>query len=177
MLIKYLLLLSMVTLSSASESYNHAGMNSLKTKLNRKDVNGSYGKGAKVSEAVSLEQIFASPDKYLNQEVTVSGEITDVCPKAGCWLKLKGDVKGISLRVKVKDGEIVFPIASVGSKVIAKGTLSEIKFSAEQALEYFAHIAEEKKEKFDRETASRILSNLAGPLKILQLNSYGAQIH
>ena len=159
----------------ASETHSH--MSSLKAKLNRKDVQGSYGKGADVNVAVSLEEVFSNPDKYLDKEVTVSGEITDVCPKAGCWLKLKGDSKGRSLRIKVQDGEIVFPKASVGSRVIAKGKLSEIKFTAEQALEYFAHIAEEKKEKFDRETASKILTNLAGPLRIFQLNSNGAEIH
>lgn len=179
--LKTLLIISFISqisfnLFASGTHFEKDEADSIHSRLHKKRAQGNYGRSANPKKAISLSEVVSNPQKYLQKEVTISGEITDVCPKAGCWLRLKGAAMGRSLRVKVKDGDIVFPLSSIGRKVVARGKLTEIQFTAEDALEYFAHIAEEKGEEFDRDTAIKILANLAGPLKIYQLNSYGAVI-
>ena len=44
-----------------------------------------------------------------------------MCAHRGCWINLASDVEGQTVRVKVKDGEIVFPPEIMGDMVIAEG--------------------------------------------------------
>ncbi|MBT3784982.1 DUF4920 domain-containing protein [bacterium] len=177
---KFILVFVLVGTASllfASSSHMEKGAaNSIGKRLNKKNAIGEYGRGARPSKAVSLSEILANPKKYMSKEVTISGPVTDVCPKAGCWLRLKGDKGAQSLRVKVKDGDIVFPLSSVGKRVTTRGMLKAIEFTPEKAAAYFEHLAEEKGEEFDRKTAENILANIAGPIVIYQLNAYGAVI-
>jgi uncharacterized protein YdeI (BOF family) len=57
-------------------------------------VGGSGGKnnsfGAGVQSAItSIGDIQKDPAKYLNQVVTVEGEMTKECPTSGCWWYIK----------------------------------------------------------------------------------------
>ena len=45
----------------------------------------------------------------------------------GCWIDIAGEKKGEKIRVKVKDGEIVFPKDSKGKKVSVEGVVEEVK--------------------------------------------------
>lgn len=50
--------------------------------------NNSYGAGAQ-SAITSIGDIQENPAKYLNQVVTVEGEMTKECPTSGCWWYIK----------------------------------------------------------------------------------------
>jgi hypothetical protein len=88
----------------------------------------------------------------------------------GCWMELKSDDGEGMIKVKVKDGEIVFPTEAVGSTALVEGTVYKIELTHEKAIDYFEHIAEEKGEKFDPST-------ITGPMTIYQIKGLGAQIH
>jgi hypothetical protein len=59
------------------------------------------------------------------------------------------------VRLKVNDGDMVFPKESIGKTAVAEGTFKKIELTREQALARAKHEAEEKGRKF--EAASRKL--------------------
>lgn len=79
------------------------------------------GKPLELRETVSIRALVTEPDKYAGKTVQVKGKVSAVCQKMGCWMQLTGEGDH-SLRVKVKDGEIVFPKEAVGRTAIAEGT-------------------------------------------------------
>lgn len=107
------------------------------------------GKPFTLKTAVPAADVLAAPDKYVGKTVQVSGQITEVCKKAGCWMMLVDPATKKGVRIKVNDGEIVFPQTAVGKKAIAEGKLSQIVRTKEQAIEARKHEAEEQGKKFD----------------------------
>jgi hypothetical protein len=74
-----------------------------------------------------------------------------------------------SVKIKVKDGEIVFPKDSVGKIAVAEGKLAKIEMTKEQAIAQAKHEAEENKKQFDP-------SSITGPVTMYQLQGTGAVI-
>ena len=62
----------------------------------------------------------------------------------GCWINIKDKGSDINIRVKVTDGDIVFPLSSEGRQVDVQGIFSKLEFSEEQAINWKVHLAEEK---------------------------------
>jgi Domain of unknown function (DUF4920) len=85
-------------------------------------------KYGKVSEGptVTPEAILADVDGYAGKAVRVEGTVSAVCEKAGCWMQVAGATEGQGIRIKVVDGEVVFPMSAKGKKVIAEGTVVKI---------------------------------------------------
>jgi hypothetical protein len=111
-----------------------------------------YGAGVEEGATITPAQLMADPDRYVDQVVRVAGSVTDVCPMAGCWILLQGD-DGPEVRVKVKDGEIVFPKELKEHGVVAQGVFRKYTLTREQALASAAHEAEERGLPFDPATA------------------------
>jgi hypothetical protein len=122
-----------------------------------------------LTEKTKISDILADPEAYLDQTVLVEGEVLDVCPMMGCWMELKSyDGEGM-IKVKVKDGEIVFPMEAKGKSAIVEGTVYKLELTQEKAIQHFEHIAEEKGEEFDPAT-------ITGPMTIYQIKGLGAVI-
>ena len=49
-----------------------------------------------------------------------------------------------SLRVKVTDGDIVFPLSGIGNNVVAEGIFTKLNLTEDQARNWKVHLAEEK---------------------------------
>lgn len=127
-----------------------------------------YGKEIKLTEKTLISEILASPQDYVGKTVLVEGEVTDVCAHAGCWMKIKSDKDG-EIRVKVKDGEIVFPMEAKGHTALVEGTIYALEFTQEEAVEYLKHMAEDAGKEFDESTVT-------GPMTIYQIRGLGAEI-
>jgi hypothetical protein len=99
-----------------------------------------YGDGVSLKNATTIEDLLAQPDRYLGKTVRVDGVITGVCDMAGCWMEMrdaKADGKDAkTLRFKVDDGVIVFPVSAKGQRASAEGVFEKV--SAEMAREYAA---------------------------------------
>ena len=54
-----------------------------------------------------------------------------------------------SIRIKVNDGEIVFPQSAVGNLAIVEGKLTKLELTRDQAISQARHEAEEQGRKFD----------------------------
>lgn len=122
-----------------------------------------------LTEKTNISDILTDPDSYLDQTVLVEGEILNVCPKMGCWMELKSDDGEGMIKIKVKDGDIVFPVEAIGETAVVEGTVYKIELSQEDAISYYEHIAEETGEDFDPST-------ITGPMTIYQIKGLGAVI-
>ena len=71
------------------------------------------GKPLAVSEPLPLATLLAHADDYVGKTVQVKGKAVEVCEMMGCWIDLTNEA-GQKLRIKVNDGEIVFPKDSPG---------------------------------------------------------------
>ena len=127
------------------------------------------GSAITLTEKTKISDILADPESYLDQKVLVEGEVLNVCPKMGCWMELKSDDGEGMIKIKVKDGEIVFPVDAIGENALVEGTVYKIELSQEDAISYYEHVADETGEDFDA-------SNITGPVTIYQIKGLGAVI-
>ena len=131
----------------------------------------TYGAGVTVAEATPVDALAAAPDEWAGKTVRVEGTVREVCPMAGCWLTLVPETAGGEpLRVKVKDGEIVFPLSARGRRAAAEGKVAVAEMTREQYTAWLAHLAEERGESFDPATVGE------GPYRRVQVEATGAQI-
>ncbi len=128
-----------------------------------------YGAPLSLHDETRVSQILAEPESYLGKKVLVQGEILEVCAKAGCWMEIAGDLPEQRIKVKVNDGEIIFPMTARGKTGRVEGQIYKIDLSAEQARGYLAHLAEEKGVAFDS-------SSVSGPITIYQIKGLGTEI-
>lgn len=128
-----------------------------------------YGKELTLKETVKISDIVNNAPAYLGKTVLVEGQIVEVCAKRGCWMELAGDEAFQKIKIKVEDGEIIFPVTAKGKTAQAEGVVESIELSKEQALKYFEHQAEEKGTTFDP-------SSVTGPVTLYQIRGAGAVI-
>ena len=112
--------------------------------LNKKNPIGLYGKNISEDDVININELLVSPSDKLGKDVSINGQITDVCPMRGCWLQVKDINSNEEIRVKVTDGEIVFPLSAIGKNVIVEGEFSKLELSKSQAINWKIHLAEEK---------------------------------
>ncbi len=128
-----------------------------------------YGKGVSEATPVKLSDLMAKPDDFVGKVVKVEGLITEVCPKRGCWINVAGDKEFQTIRIKVEDGVIVFPMTDKGKKVVAEGTFAKTELTKEQAVAKAKHECEEKGTKFDP-------ASVTGPATVYQIQGTGAVV-
>ena len=113
-----------------------------------------YGKEISLTEKTSISKILSHPEEYVGKTVLVEGEILEVCAMAGCWMELKSDAENQKVKIKVKDGDIVFPVEAKGKSALVEGTVYKIELTKEEAVEYYEHVATEQGTEFDAATVT-----------------------
>ena len=139
--------------------------------LNKVDPVGYYGNRPPNGIIYSVDELLSSYYK-LGSDILVTGIITEVCPMRGCWLQVKGDNSDSSIRIKVTDGEIVFPLSAKGKNIIAKGRFNKLELSKKQAKNWKHHLALEKG--IDLDTSKIVLTS--SDYYEYRLNSNSAKI-
>src|SRR5947209_3967321 len=91
------------------------------------------GKPLVLKEPVSVEKLLAAPDSYVGKTVQVKGKVTEVCQMMGCWMNLTDGGKNM-IRIKVDDGDIVFPKDAPGKMAIAEGKLTKQEMTREETI-------------------------------------------
>jgi hypothetical protein len=81
------------------------------------------GTGVSLKEVTEIKALVEQPAAYVGKTLRVDGVATAVCAHMGCWLAVAvpGDEGGATVRLKVDDGVIVFPVTAKGRKVSAEG--------------------------------------------------------
>ena len=123
------------------------------------------GKPFTLKEPTTVAKVTADAPKLAGSTVQVKGKIAEVCQMMGCWMSLVDGDK--SIRIKVNDGDIVFPKDSVGRMAIAEGKLARIELTKAQAIERAKHEAEEQGRKFNA-------ASVKGGITIYQIEGTGA---
>lgn len=83
----------------------------------------SFGDTVNKQQITAVASILAKPAAYLEQQVTVVGEVTGVCTKQQCWMTLATAENEPRFRIKVRDGEMVFPLSAKGKTAYATGVV------------------------------------------------------
>lgn len=83
----------------------------------------SFGDTVNKQQITAVASILAKPAAYLEQQVTVVGEVTGVCTKQQCWMTLATAENEPRFRIKVRDGDMVFPLSAKGKTAYATGTV------------------------------------------------------
>lgn len=108
------------------------------------------GKPLALKQPTPIAKLSASPEAYVGKVIQVKGRVVDLCQKMGCWMNLVDPAgEGSPLRIKVKDGEIVFPKEAVGKMAVAEGKFVRLDLTREQAIAMARHEAEENGRAFD----------------------------
>ena len=106
------------------------------------------GKPLAAKEPVAIGALLAKPADYVGKTVQVKGRIVEVCQEMGCWMYL-ADAQGNKIRIKVNDGEIVFPKDGAGRAGTAEGVFTKQELTREQAVERAREEAKDTGKKFD----------------------------
>ncbi|MFQ5650677.1 MAG: DUF4920 domain-containing protein [bacterium] len=114
-----------------------------------KEVDKQYGKAITLKDTLAVTELLQNPEVYVGQEVLISGNILDVCPKKGCWIDVAAGSSSDRIQVKVKDDEIVFPLSARGKFAVVQGTVERLDLTKEQVIAWKRHEAEERGEPFD----------------------------
>jgi len=140
--------------------------------LNKKNPIGFYGNFSSAEKIQNIVDLISNKDVFINKEVKVRGLVNEVCPMRGCWLEVV-DENGIDkLRIKVTDGDIVFPLSAKGRNIEAEGQFSILALNKQQAKNWKKHLAAEKGIEID--TSEIILSQ--NDYFEYRLNTTGAKI-
>ena len=129
----------------------------------------TFGQPVSLSEETAISSIIDNPDAYVGRKVKVSGLVIDVCSRRGCWVYLAGDREFEKIRIKVTDGEIVFPMEARGKQAVVEGVVESMELSKEQVIARRKHHAEETGEAFDP-------ASVTSGETILRIRGLGAEI-
>lgn len=129
----------------------------------------SYGKPLTLKEKTPISAILKDPKAYHGKRVQVEGTIVEVCEERGCWIKIASDKPFESIRFKVEDGVIVFPLDAKGKMALAEGVVTVRTLTRAQQI---AQIVEKAKE---RKTAPDTSKVADGAIDI-QIKGEGARV-
>ncbi|MBN8706288.1 MAG: DUF4920 domain-containing protein [Bacteroidetes bacterium] len=108
-----------------------------------------YGKEITLKDKTKISSILEKPAEFVGKKVLVEGLIVNVCENRGCWMELAGDKPYTKIKIKVKDGEIVFPMTEKGKKALVEGEVYKITWTKEERMEAAKEEAEENGTKPD----------------------------
>ena len=86
------------------------------------------GTGVALKETTPIKALVNHPEEFVGKTIRVDGIATAVCEEMGCWMAIApaDDPKGATIRIKVEDGVIKFPVTAKGKQVSAEGVFEEV---------------------------------------------------
>jgi hypothetical protein len=86
------------------------------------------GTGVSLKDATSIQSLLATPEDFVGKTVRIDGVATAVCTHMGCWMAVapKDNPASATVRLKVDDGVIVFPVSAKGKPVSAEGVFERV---------------------------------------------------
>ncbi len=103
-----------------------------------------YGEKITPDGAVNIADVAAKLDKEESIDTKIKAKVLDVCPKKGCWVKLRVNDSTTAF-VKMKDYGFFLPLAAKGKTVVLDGEL-KMKTTSVAELKHYAEDAKKSKE-------------------------------
>jgi hypothetical protein len=93
------------------------------------------GTGVTLKESTPIAKLTVAPRDFVGKTIRVDGVATAVCEMMGCWMAVapEGEPSGTTVRLKVEDGVIVFPVSAKGKKVSAEGVFEVVGSDGDSA--------------------------------------------
>ena len=87
------------------------------------------GAGVAIDQPTPIADIVKNPEAFVGMTLRIDGTATAVCQHMGCWMAVSDSAEegAPTVRLKVEDGVIVFPVSAKGKAVSAQGTFERIK--------------------------------------------------
>ncbi len=95
-----------------------------------------FGAPFTVASALPASQVLADPAAHADKPVRMTGELSEVCAKMGCWAVVR-DGEGRSVRITMKDHSFGIDKDTKGRKVDVEGQLVSQKVDPKK-LEHYA---------------------------------------
>src|SRR5512145_2724439 len=88
----------------------------------------TLGTGVSLKESTPITDVIAQPKDFVGKTIRIDGIATAVCTGMGCWMAVAAsdDREGPTIRLKVEDGVVVFPVSAKGKAVSAQGVFEAI---------------------------------------------------
>jgi hypothetical protein len=95
------------------------------------------GTGVSLKDVTPIKALIDTPADFVGKTIRVDGVATAVCEEMGCWMAIApaNDPKGATVRLKVEDGVIKFPVTARGKQVSAEGVFEAIGATDDHANE------------------------------------------
>ena len=113
------------------------------------DAGMVFGEKTTVENAITVEKlvtVMQAKEAGSLVDVKITGKVTEVCQKEGCWIKVKSPDG--SMMVKMKDHKFLVPVILEGKSIVINGiaetkktTVAELRHFAEDAGKTKAEIA------------------------------------
>lgn len=92
-----------------------------------------YGQDITLKDHTKISEILEKPETFEGKKVLVEGTVVNVCEMRGCWIEISSDKEFETIRVKVNDGEIVFPMEAKGKKAVVEGEVYSIEIESKES--------------------------------------------
>ena len=127
----------------------------------------SFGEAPKGGDVpvVAVDQLLAKVREYDGKYLRVTGRVSDVCAKKGCWLKL-GDGEALFVKFTCPVGERLIPKEAVGKAAEVEGTVKVTQISEAQARHF----------KEDAGASPEEIAKIVGPQKQVTVASPSARV-
>jgi len=91
-------------------------------------VEEKFGAGVTLKETTPIAEVVKNPEAFVGKTIRIDGTATAVCQHMGCWMAVSESDKAEAptVRLKVEDGVIVFPVTAKGKAVSAQGVFEKI---------------------------------------------------
>jgi hypothetical protein len=86
------------------------------------------GSGITLESATPIASLTKTPEEFVGKTVRIDGVATAVCTQMGCWMAVApaDNAGGPTVRLKVEDDVIVFPVSAKGKQVSAQGVFEPV---------------------------------------------------
>lgn len=102
-----------------------------------------YGEKITADSAVAVDELATLMGDKSEMPVKITGEISDVCQKKGCWMEIK-NANGAPVRVTFKDYGFFMPLDAAGKTAIMDG-IAKVEVTSIADLKEYAKDAGEDK--------------------------------
>lgn len=106
------------------------------------DADGVVRRGQTLTAALPSTPVsvaVANAKDLAGKRVKLTGKVSDVCSKMGCWFVVQGDKPADRIRISTRAHDIYVPHNAIGMNAVVEGTLSVKTLDAKTA----AHLASE----------------------------------
>jgi hypothetical protein len=116
---------------------------------NLPDDGRHFGMMVDAQKAIAYDALLAQMDKTDSLSTKVTGKVSAVCLKKGCWMTMVSDTPGQpDMRVTFKDYAFFMPKDIVGKRVVLDG-FARVETTPVDVLQHFAADAGKTKEEID----------------------------